>query len=969
MVVKDTSDRYEDDDLIPSFEDNKSNIIEEDINRSKCIAEVLIEFENKIVPKMLELGLMKEIAKSRSKPYYNDSDQTMTAHILPGVEVMADVVEKSDSINENDFRKLVSLWTIHDLHKLIDNSIEETFEINVDTVKSWVNKLGLDEFSNDELDINDFHSCVVALHNSNNSKLDDSTSQFTYLRPHLRLVDAIISISSPDDFITGGEKAIGAVFGTKDEVYVPASHSIDMGDSIIRTILNKSLEKELTNLGLKSIDFRENGVLYARSENSAYGNLHDMLNRVIDRFILNLRDAYPIFRNQAFLGGDISSGDSLRGNWYMPTVYDITNLSKLCLNQTEVIQRIVQASVEQQNRPWNMSEDSKRQIETLSNKLDIKIPESSFIEGMATLVHTVYREILPELVDEESEYAYERTLESAIIHVFGVSEDTQNIIADSLENDILNSSITGWSYKYLIAHDLHKRYTMKLSSKERQKVLIELISTRLSDFEAWENYGENNNSKIKKELYILFASKIKLDGKTLGDYPSIKLFDYIDSNGDTNKCAISNKPTKQDANSPDLLSHRNIDVLNVPFVTENNDGEFEMIHLNNVLSRKPLSVLSQISLNIRAGQFLHYDNVEDTNSLYVTTHPVDSISVASQVRFNRILQYLKREMFSGDDSSIGLYDVANNYEEIIGDSLSQPSGVDAILNREHVFDIGTRMDESSSKLTLPNNKESTLVRGAVCATIASIMSGVRVCITKHPQLHMNHPDNKELVIYGPELSMFKNIIGKNTDITTLPQQLEVIERIVKMSDNIESPNLTLEQYNNICQQDDDITVVPGSIIYNQIMHNFDSPEASISAARDAINIDAIAGQNNEFARDVLQSSKKLGDKLGKILPNSDAMLSHAIMNIVYDTLFTMESINNTDDVTKNVKKCLMNITELNIETEDVVKGGSIQEFAEEVSNVCEVIESGPESFNNIRQQLISGTVVRSMIYATNQGDK
>lgn len=961
MVKKDDSDY-----LIPSFEDNNSNIIVDDINRSENIAEVLIDFERQVVPKMLKMGFMKDIAKSRSKPYYNDSDQTMVAHILPGVEVMADIVEQSESIDKNDFRKLISLWTIHDLHKLLDNSQENTFVIDEDTVHSWVKKLGLHEFSEDELDIDDFYSCAVALHNSKNSKLDNSTNQFTYLRPHLRLVDAIMSISSPDDFSTQGEKPIGSVFSTHNEIYLPASHSIDMGDSIIRTILNKSLENELTNRGLKSIDFRDNGVLYARSENTEYGDVHDLLNDVIDRFVNNLRDAYPIFRNPSFLGGDISSGDSLRGNWYMPTVYDITNLSKLCLSQTEVIQRIVQASVEQQSRQWDISDDSAEKIETLGDKLGIKIPESSFIEGMATLVHTVYREILPELVDENSEHAYERTLEAAIIHIFGISEDTQEIIAESLESSILNSSITGWPYKYLIAYDLHKRYTMKFSSKERQRVLIKLISTRLSDFEAWDNFGDENKDKIKKELYILFASKIKLDGKKLESYPSVKLLDYISTNGETNNCAISGKPTKQNADSPDLLSHRNIDILNVPFVTENDDGGFEIIHLNNILSRKPLSVLSQISLNIRAGQFRHYNNVEDKNSLYVTTHPVDSISVASQVRFNRILQHLKHEMFTGSDSSIGLYDIAKNYEQIIDDTLSQPSGVESLLNREHVFDIGTRMDESSSRLTLPDNSEPTLVRGAVCATIASIMSGVRVCITRYPQLHMKHADNKELVIYGPELSMFENIIGDNTDITTLPQQLEIIERIITMSDDIESPNFTIEQYNMICENNMDTSVVPGSIVYARIMHLIDSPDEYISAAKSAINIDSIAAQDNEFAKNILQYTTKIGDKLGKILPSSNATLSHSIMNSVYDELYTIENINSTEDITNTIERCIMRNNEINIEAKDLIEDGSINEFAKEVTRVYTEIENGPENFHDVRKQLISGTVVRSMMYATNK---
>lgn len=963
MVIKESNKEYPDS-LIPSSDNSASNIIPDDINRSENIAKVLIDFESNVVPRMLELGMMKDVAKSRSKPYYNDFDQTMSAHILPGVEIMADVVEKSSSIDESEFRKLVALWTIHDLHKLIDNSQEDEFEIEIEEVQSWVNKLYLDDFVGDELSIKDFHSCVIALHNGEESNIDDSTIQFTNLRPYLRLIDAIMSINSPEDYVKEAERPVGAVFGKPDEIYLPASHSVDIGDSIIRTLLNKSIKEELEYKGFKSIDLREEGVLYTRSENVEYGNTHELLENVIDTFLQNLRDAYPIFRNQAFLGGDISSEDSLRGNWYMPTVYDITDLSKLCLSNTEIIQRIVQASVEQQNRPWDITENSEKHITNINKELGTNIPKSSFVEGMATLVHTVYREILPKLIVEDSAHAYERKLESAIIHVFGVDYETQNLIAESLKNDTIDSSITSWPYKYLIANDLYERYTMGLSAKERQKELIELISTRLSDFSKWENYGSENNANIKKELYVFFASKIKLDGKKLYDYSSVKLGEYMMDMKSGNKCAISDKPTNQNPNSPDLLSHRNMGVLDVPFVTENKQGEFDVINLDNVIPQKPLSVLSQISLNIRAQQFQDYDSVKDENSLYVTMHPVNSISVSSRVRFNRVLTYLKQEMFNGEDSSIGLYDVANNYEEIIRDSLIQPSGVDAITNRDNAFSIGTGLDESSSKLTLPDNTESTLVRGAVCATIASVMSGVSVCITKHPQLHMNHPEKDELVIYGPELSMFNNVIGSNTDVTTLPNQLQILERLIKMSDDTGAPNSTIMEYNNICNTDQNSSIAPGSIVYGRVRHMFETPEESISAAREAINIDSLAAKDDEFARNMLQNSTNLGRKLGYILPNSDVMLANSVMNLVYDSISTMESINSTEEVVQTVTKCLTRINELNLEPQDVIEGGSAKDFSKSVAKVHN--ELGHEEFKNVRQQLINGTLVRSMLYAVNK---
>lgn len=969
MGIKNTSKEYSEDYIPSTGDDTYSNIIPEEINRSEDIAKVLIDFETEVVPQMLKMGLMKEIAKSRSKPFYNDSDQTMTAHILPGIEVMADIVEQSDTLDKSEFRKLIALWTIHDVHKLINNPEEdydrnEEFNINEDTVQSWIENLNLDTFSNNQLTLKDFHSCVVGLHNGDNSNIDSSTNTFTKLRPHLRLVDAIMSINSADNYLNEAEKVVDSVFGKPGIEFIPATHSVDIEDSIIRKLLNKSIIEELKNKGLKPIDLREDSVFYARPTDVEYGSMDNFLDSIIDNFISNLRDSYSIFRNQAFKGGDISSGDAQRGNWYMPKVYDITNLSKLCLNNTEIIQRIVQASVDQQNRPWDMSDEAIEQIEELNTKLDVDIPKNSFIDGMAALVHTVYREIIPELVDENSEHAHERTMESAIIHIFGVSEDVQEIIADSLKNNTVNTSITSWSYKYLIAHDLHKRYTRSLSITERQNELIKLISTRLSDFENWNKYGEEDTSKIKRELYLLFASNIKIDGMSLKYYDSTRLLDYMSKTGDINNCAISSDKTEQNASSPDLLSHRNIDVLEVPFVTEQNN-KFENIDLTDIIKKKPLSVLSQISLNVRAQQFIKYNEVSNKNELYITSHPVESISVASSVRFNRVLQYVKNEMFTGDNSSIGLNNIADNYESIISDSLSQPSGVNAILNRNKVYNIGSTRDASCGKFTLPDDKESTIVKGAICATIASIMSGVRVFITRKPQLYTNPTNKKDLVIYGPELSMFDNIMDSHTDVTTLPQQLEIMERLIKMNDKTGTSGITIENYNQI-QNTDDIEFAPGSMIYNNVHHLFDTPEKSMSASKDAVNIDSLAAQNNDDAKNLLQYNTRVGRKLNNLLPENNTMLANAVMTHVYNKLIEMESINTTDEQTNTMMKHLANISELNLTAEDMADDGSAKVFAEEILDVYVEIENETGmDFQSIKKQFISGIVVRSVMNTTN----
>lgn len=961
MPIQDTQSKKEDE-LIPSFSKEGPKVMGEDVNRSETIVQALIDFEEIVVPKMMEKGFMNQIAKSMSKPFYNDSNQSMMAHILPGVEILADITEESDNLSDDDLRSLSALWIVHDLHKIITTDNGKEFDIKLEQIEDWVESLSLMEYTDNSLTIKDFHSCAVGLHNQGETNIDDSTTVFTSYRPYLRTVDAIMSISSPEEFVEFSERDINTAFGNHAEVYLPAAHTVDISDSITQTLVNKSLKEEMVSHGLKPIDIRDNGVLYARSETITYPDYETLLNNTVDRFLENLRDGYPIFRNKAYLGGDINSTDSRTGFGTMPSSYDISDLAKLCLNQTELIQRIVQASVEQQNRPWDISNESQSQIESISNLTGLKIPKSSFIEGMGALVHTVYREIVPELVNENSEKPHERTMEGAIIHIFNLSEEAQDAYIKALKSNALNTSPINWPAKYIVAHDLYNRYTVRKSGKERQRELISLITTQLNYFQKWNDYGSENKKKIKRELYLHFAKSISIDGEPVIENPSTKTLSKMSECGSVESCYISGEKTEQNPSSPDLLSHRDIDVLNVPFITKNKQNEFDEIKLDNVVPVKPLSVLSQISLNVRAQQFKNYD---DTSGLHVTIHPTDSISVASYLRFKKILQYFKTELFSGKDSSVGLNNMAGEYEQIISKSLEQDSGIDSLVNREQAFDVGMKMDEASSRLALPNDSEESIVRGVMCVTLASLLSGVRVCVTRKPQLDMNHHKTTDLVMYGPELSEFTDLLENRTDLTSLPERLEIIERLLKLSDKTDSAIDTISYYSNL----NDRTVLPGSRVLGHMQYNVDNKEKINSASRDAINIDSISAKEDVFAQDIVSESQKLGEKLGNVLSESNPMIAHSVMNITCDTLYTMESINTTEEVIEYIIDDLVNMTELELTIPDVRKGGSVHKFAKQLAETHNRIGSSREQFESIRSPLINGTVVRAMLYAENKGVK
>lgn len=952
----------DDDELIPSFGAEESIGQATQTARPDEIVDVIVDYQQNVVPNMIEVGWMEEIAKSRAY-HHNDMDQTMNAHILPGVEVLANIIEHAPGASCDDFRHLVALWTIHDVHKLVTVDGSE-FDFGTEVVQEWVEKLCLDEFA-PELTIKDYHSCAVSLHNSEASNSDDETTKFTSLRQYLRVTDAIMSINNPAQFVEEVENDIHKAFSLPHEFYVPESHTVNFDDAVIRTLANKALRDEFTNSGFKPIAARDDGFLYVRTESHYQPPMDEMIESAVGRFMTNIRESYQVFRNPAFLGGDIDSPQARSGYEWMPRVYSISNLAKLCLSRTEIIQRIVQASVEQQNRLFDLSNESQSQIEDVESETGVAIPQSALIEGFAALVHTVVREIIVELIDTESNKSYERTIEAAAIHVFGVSEEMQSTIAEALRSGNLNSSPVRFPFKYLIAKDLYDRYnqTVTLSQQDREGVISTLLLERLSDFDAWDDGVLGGDGDVQDELYLRFLHNVEFSGTELYNHEETHSeFNRLmkeNQTKSTGKCCNCGLPTREPASSPSLLSHRDFDVLDLTFATEMDNGEFGTIQLDDAVPKNPLCVQCQVALTTRAQQFQSYD---DDTELHVTVHPVGTVSVASILQFRKVLHQLKLHIFSGEKSGLEIETLAEMYEEDISDVVTQPSGIEGLVDPDQAFDVGARMDETSSRLSLPNNSDSAIVKGAACAMTAAMISGVRVCITRHPQLHMNHPESDSLVMLGPDMENLDSLLDNQTDVTRLPDRLRILDRLLQMSDKTGSPSRTLERFAALS----DRNILPGSRTYIKVEDTFDSTEERVAAARDAVNIDAIAARNDVRANDLIASTSTLGDFLGKILPESNPILAKGIMMIACDTVETLEDINNTEQIVYAVTEDLEKREELDLSLQDLRSGGDAYKFAKQLADIFETQANGNQStFSSVRRPLVDGTITRAMLYTMN----
>lgn len=934
--------------FVPSFDSGKSGSKGSRTNRSKEIVEALIEFESEVVPNMFDIEWMNIAAKARRRPFYNKRDQTMVSHILPGIEVLSGIVDRNPSVSSDRIRECIALWTVHDIHKIIDNKREQEFEISKDYVREWTEKLRLQEFA-PSLEIEDYHSCAVALHNSKKSMVDDSTNRFTRLRPLIRLTDAIMSIHKYKEYREKSEKEVNTVFARPNEKYIPMTHSLDFEDSVMRRLVNKSVYDIIRETGAEPIDIRENGVMYVSSEtNLKPENIENIGTKITQKFLENLRSGYQVFRNGAYLGGDIDSPQSRSEYSIMPRVFEISKLSKLCLNEFELIQRIVQAAIEQQGRPWEISDESKRQISILENNLELNIPRTPMIEGMAALVHTIYREVLPELVNSENRAVQHRTLESATLEVFNCPKEVQKKVIDAMENKDINSSAVSWPYKYIIAKGLNENIGETLTKKERQKKLIEILTKNLSKFDGWEEFGKSEDD-IENEIYLRIAANTSINGELINEIEGSEFIETLDSHQKSGTCYICDMATAQESNSPDLLSHRDFDVLNRTFV-KSHKSELEKADFTDAVPANPICVCCQIELTMRAQQKGRH-SIDD--KLHVSVHAINSHSVASLTRFSNILDYLKKETFE-NERRVPYTDMGEVYGKLMRGYLSQKSGISSLIERERLFDVGIRNDEINSAISLPDDNESTLVATVVCVIVASLMSGVRVCISRKPQIRTNVPENDNLIVFGPGLDMFKEILDNREDVTSLPNRIKILDRLLVLGNRTSSPALIIQRYSSMGNRN----ILPGSRIYSIVSDQTND----IQSALDAASIDALASDDDVFAREVLISSSELGNAIEGICPEENI---DELEDILYDVFEVIESLDNRteDKIIESTKDELARRKRLDVGLEDLRKDGHADVFARKLADVVMSHSGSKNQLGHLRRPLIDAIIVRCIIYA------
>jgi predicted transcriptional regulator len=902
-------------------------------NKETSVEDIQSEYEKLVVPNMMERNWGTEIAKSKSSPYNNKVNQTLIGHILPGLDIFIDMYSILD-MDLADIRHAIALWTIHDYHKLTNG-----FDIRKSDIEPIIGDLRLREFA-PGLSISDYRSCSTALHMGGNSNHGDMTERFTQLRPYLRLVDAVRSIDSPYEFVQNCQRNVRNV----SDQLEPQSHTVNIKDNVTRHLVNEAVSKSLRDRGYHQVDYRENGSLYLSDENIT--DVDSLVDSILENYISNLENSYQMFRNKSILGTNINSPRS-RSDRQKSRVYNISEISRVCLSKEEIIQRIVQASTQQQTRDTELAEESIQQINKIENLCDISIPRNQRVEGMAALVHTVYRELLPDIVsDNPDDNVHERSRLAAIIHIFQQDEEMQDKIVKCIKSDNIPTSSVQWSIKYLIAKDLIERLG-EYPPDKRRNILLEEILSQLSEYEKWKE--TNISSDMSSEFRVLISSKVEINGEPLylldEDSECRKIVSDMIFDDTTEKCPVCTTPTVQSL-SPKLISPQDFDILRREFSTNSNHIT-KCFKASDNLSGKSLCALCQVSLSTRSKQLNTFYSDMELNStdekLHVTIQPSSSYSRGATRRFQTVLNFLKDKLFSEKFNGFDVTDIVEYYSNTVNEYDRRS----LFRNESRIREVGERFDPTKSILTLPKNSNRYVYRGALAASLSALICGVNVTITKRPQLQMSQTDS--IVNFGPEISEMSPLFQNTENIEKLIDRINIIESTIKLGQASNKEVCIMENLSDITNAN----ALCGSALFNTISDNIDREDKK-KAAKHALNIDKITAKNSSYNEEIELAVQALSYHTTKITESRDTTMIKTVVRDSFDCVILSTKMNNY-----NIKRSIVS----SLTNMDYVSGKSsdINDYASAVVRIFdELCNSDPDNLDEIIDELIHSVTVRAL---------
>ncbi|WP_049904832.1 type I-D CRISPR-associated protein Cas10d/Csc3 [Natrialba asiatica] len=412
---------------------------------------VLAEYLANVDPHLLDVGWSFETAKSVE---YGLTDQSMLNHVRNGVFAIVHLNEIAPSfgayeLSDDELRKVVALFAIHDLHKLRDEQkMDKEYDIDTDEVADLVDVLGVDAFAPD-LRIETFHACAVDHSNTWNSNPEHATRTYDHLRPYVRLADAFASCETPeaatvDRNQTGLEVAYP---GTDLEL---RHHTLDDVKGVFTNLLNGAVSHVLEErLGYERLLIYQDGCVYLTDGSSSEPTVDkDLISNVYDRLRADIPESHDAYDSHSALADNLSTQSQ--------GFYTINDQDFFYAGARNLLYATALKAKQDADPDSGPTDSMAETMETLNERLPIDIDTTTRVApGYARLVYTFKRAFVDPLVNAG---LTDDDALTVTCRLFEINENILDGLREIRDDEDVDLTAGGkWDYAYAVGQHIADR--------------------------------------------------------------------------------------------------------------------------------------------------------------------------------------------------------------------------------------------------------------------------------------------------------------------------------------------------------------------------------------------------------------------------------------------------------------------------------------------------------------------------------
>jgi len=803
------TDNRTDTEILTSILGNLRPGYDEETDTERSIEEIVLEdFQTSVDPRIVDTGWGFEAAKSVE---HGKTDQSLLNHVRNGVFALAqlnDVVRSFEgyTLDEDDLRATIALFTIHDIHKLDperDADPNSRFDIPTEEVQRYVEEFGLNDFAPD-LAPRDFRSCAIDHHDDWTANHDQTTRRFDDLRPFVRLADGFASCDTPEAATNGSvQAAIDRAYLKSD--FELRHHVLDDVKGVLTNLLNSAISDCLGTMDYHPLAIYQDGCVYLVSEEADRPVVdQDFVDDVIDQLQKNIRKSHKAYADSSELTGNLPTRSM--------GFYGINDQEFFYAGSDTVLGAVVRKAVgdaDPDDEPTERMVDSMTGLET---HLPIKIERTRRPVGYARLVYTVSRAFVDPVLEatDDNRSSLEVTCE-----VFDVPDTIYKGLAAASEDDELSPTAGGkWEYSYGIGQVLiEDGVTSVRDISDRVRTGLD----RLAD--DWvEIVEEAHAGNLRSELAAYVSDVVSIDGHPMpaSDTTLTDPFEEYHNTRRGKTCVLCNRGTTSTRKS-DLEAPKSLTTLQAGY---SNHIPVDASKPDDLLVCVPCQIelsLRETGASRREGGRLFFHLIPDyfytPLSWRYYSDVMSEFSGESRVGLERLAEAV---LWLTDDLEAA--DVAG-FENALFDT---NTGRQMAETLDQGFDPEAQFGARTLGYYKPEDNETEFqFFGVYVALAIAAYAGLRVYVSESPIPDIRGRDFRTYARIGAGFTQVHDFYGTEIPLSELQSRLQAASALIKLGYGAERNDALFAKFLRVTRNQ----LLPGSHLLKRIAQADDGSDA------------------------------------------------------------------------------------------------------------------------------------------------